>query len=643
MTLRKPFTSSKSLNPMVRFWVEHRWLHYLALACVMTAAAQSLHVSRFLLADFLDNFVLDFSFGRRGSANPKEVAEKLPHTRNIIIVEMTHEVPRPILKKLLEVLREARVVVFDLMFVDHEGELKGDEKEWYSQQLLEWDREDADLAHAFQGAAPVIIGTWPEQVRTADLNRPGRYHERRIWQRPPSLLWNSARYRAHLWIVPDAQDGFVRRVPAFQQDAGGAPCLGLAAAAAAKGISAEALGKMPRGKDYFNLGSRRVPLDNDGCFLIDYLGDRQCFEYETQRVVYEVALGYPPSEFRDRIVFIGATDFKAKDIFTTPFGDMAGVQIHANVAATLLSPKGPPGIVSLRTTTLLSLMCSLLIIVPLLRLPLWSSLLAAVGEILLVVLGAAWVFCRFHFVIPVSAPAIAIVLTYNGIGLYEYARVRFTLGKFVGSEMVPRLMNVLAAPRLGGQLGEASAFFCDLRGYTELSEQLPPEQTAQILNEYTNAVVEVVRKHHGRAIDYLGDGVFVLFERPLIGEDYALKAVNAALEVREVVAESRDRWLAGRAGSLDIGIAIHSGRVLIGVVGSEHHMKLGAVGDVINVAARVQGLSRECGYDILLTQSTHDLVSPEVQAAYCGRFAVKGRGEPVDVYGIGSTTRSSLE
>lgn len=623
---------------------EYRWLHFLLIALTMTALSRGIHLGQWRWPEFLDNVVLDKSFQPwRGPFAPEVVAKKLPQTRDIIIVELTHAVPRQVLADLIRVLREARVIALDLMLVDGERELKKDERVWYKSEIRQWRRETTDLEEAFHEARCVVVGMWPELERRSDPENPVKVLERRVWQKPPDGLWNGARYRAHLWVTPDLQDGIVRRVPLFENTPTRTPCLGLAVAAAARGISSEQLlSSRSQGGDVL-LGSKRLSVDENGLMLIDYVGGRSCFETLSNRVVYDMALTYDPIDFRDKIVFIGETDFKAKDMFTTPFGDMAGVLVHANIVGTLLSPLGPPIPTPHWMPTLLALLLSVSLVVPLLRYPLWASLLFAGLEIVLVVVIAFHVFCQFHAVLPVSIPMVAIVLTYNAIGLYEYGRTRFTLGRFIGQEMVPRMMNIFSNVRLGGQLVEASAFFCDLRGYTTLSEQHSPETISQLLNEYTNLVVFIVHKHRGRPIDFLGDGVFVLFEQPLVGDAHALKAVKAALEIQQAFPEYRERWAKEGIPGVEAGIAIHSGEVVIGVVGSEDHMKLGAVGDVVNVASRVQGLSRECGYGILLTQDTYDRVQEEVPAVYCGTFPVKGRAQAVPVYGVGVPSSSAAE
>ncbi len=357
------------------------------------------------------------------------------------------------------------------------------------------------------------------------------------------------------------------------------------------------------------------------------------------RVVYDRVLQlYQPAVFAGKVVIIGGSDLKSHDFYPTTYGLMSGMQIHANILATLrksgkLSLSLSPGVIFA-----LAWCCSLLAMLPLIRWTLWSSCLAVLLEITLVMAGAACWNMRTCTVFPASVPVFAVILTYNGIALYEYSRVRLTLSKFIGPDMVKRALYLFTRLRLGsGTMEEASAMFCDLRGYAALSASLPPETIAVIVNAYTDTVVSIVRRYHGRPVDYAGDGVFVLFEESLAGRQHALQAVQAALEVQRVLTELREPQRMTSLPELDVGIAIHSGRMMIGVLGSEHFLKMGAIGDVVNVAARVQGVSRQCGYRVLVTEVTFQQIRQQIAAEYCGAFSIYGHLHPVEVYGIAET------
>jgi adenylate cyclase len=645
-------------SSLLRRFLDQRWLLFLLAACLMSLVARQAHLSHWRWPALLDNLVLDQSFVLRGEQEPRAVAEELPHTRNIVLVQLRHDIDRTVLALLLRKFHGARVVAIDLMFADRAADLSDYEKSMphYQRLTAQWRSEDALLAQEIQRADNVVLGQWPEeqlksqststQAPAQSESTSSRRQLQFVWQAPSPLLWRSARYHSHFRVEPDLQDGVVRTVRLFENTPQRTPAFGLAIAAAYLGAGQPAT-STEAATDFLQLNGRAIPLHSDERMLIDYVGGKQAFEYESQHIVHHRVLEmYPDSatagavyedDFRGKIVIIGATNFRAKDIFTTPLGDMPGMQVHAHIVATLLSAQGPPQRISLWPTTLLALWCSVLLVLPLLRWPLAACFAFAAAEVVLLVLGAQVVFKEGHYVLLVSVPVIAIALTYNLVALYEYGRARNLIGVLTDHRTASQMLRLWSRLRLGGRLEEASAFFCDIRGYSTLSERLPPDAAMKLLNEYTDVVTDVVHKHGGRVIDYLGDGIFVLFQSSVVGENYAGKAVEAALEVQNAFAALRRRWRERGVAEVELGIAVHSGEMVVGVVGSQRRMKLGAVGDVVNVAARVQSLSPQCGFGVLLTGATYNRLNGAVRAAACGKFPVKGREQTIEVWGIGKT------
>ncbi len=601
----------------VLLFLDQRWVHFLLIAALMTGAATALHRS---WSEILDPAALDGYFEFRGARSPAEVAGHLPQTKNIILVEMAHNVPRPLLAKMLDKLRLAKVVAFDLTLRDNENELGEDEKDWYREEIQKWRHDTALLAASVRAHGRVVLGTWPEIEREPDKSAAGHYYFKQRWLKPPALLWKSARSLGHLTLPQDQNAHFVHL---FENTPEKRPCFGLAIAA---------------------LALKTTPLvlanQKDDNMMIDYVGGHECFEYDTNRIVYERVLDlYEPEDFKDKIVIVGANDATAKDIFSTPFGDMPGMQVHANIVATLLAPQGPPKLLARWTEIFIAWTTCLLLAIFLLRLPLWAGSLAALAQIALLFLAGAQIFCTSHRVLELSLPVMAVFLTYSAIALYEYRRARETLGKFIGREMVAQTLHVFSRLQLGGRTEEASAFFCDVRGYSALSEVRSPEEITRVVNEYTSTLARVMKRHQGRLIDYQGDGVFVLFERSFAGVSHAEKAVRAALELQEVFEQLRRVWAANGAPELEIGIGIETGLMTIGIVGAQERMMFSALGHAVNVAARVQGLSAQCGYGILMTHSTFEQVQDIIPASPCGSYTVKGLQQPVVVYGAAPAAR----
>jgi class 3 adenylate cyclase/CHASE2 domain-containing sensor protein len=637
----------KKLASVVLQWLDQRPIHFALIALLAIAGAAWLRGALPAEAEYFDNLPLDnYYFRNRTARDPRAVANTLPNTKDIVLIDTSYLMPRPLQARLLRKLSLAKVVAFDFMFVDQENELSAEEKPLYREEIAQWRRSTAALARAVRSNGNVILGTWPEQITESDeaaavedakvqVSGGKVFHE--IWQRPPDVLWNAARGHAHLAVEP----GVTRHVHLFRNTPQRTPCLGLAIAAAYLGMTPREVSTLQVRDGFLRLKNRRVPVGGEW-MRIDYVGGRQCFESLENHAVYTAALDYEPEDFKDKIVIIGESSRKSKEILDTPSGPMPGMQIHANIVATLLSARGAPIALGFWETALISLGACLLLIAPLLRWPLWASFFAALVLALCTYFSSQWLLAATHRVLPFSLPLFAIVLTYNAVALYEYRRARETLGRFIGHEMVAPTLSLFSRLRLGGRVEEASAFFCDLRGYTALSEKLAPDATARLIAEYTSTLVRVVRRHGGRPIDYQGDGVFALFEPSLGGTQFAQRAIMAALELQGELQKLHKKWEGEGVdvGEVTVGIGIETGPMMIGLIGAEEHLKQGAIGDAVNVAARVQQLNLTCGYPILLTRTTRDRAGEAFAAqagfVFCGTYQIRGHATPIDIFGAGT-------
>ncbi len=597
---------------------------------------------------FFDNFFLDLNFKARGATPPAAVAEELPNTKNIVLIETKYAVPRAMQVQILKQLRLAKVVAFDFMFVDQEKLLNDEERKlpWYGDSIGEWQSDNRALARAIANNGNVVLAAWPEEEKT---QIPGTTREvlRQIWEKPPPIIWNSARYHAHV-LTDSSSDGVTRHVHLFEktdpQSNHLTPSLGLALAAAAMDISPSELRAAFVKQGVLHIGNRRIPVGRDGRMLIDYVGGRNSFEYDTNHITYNRVLDFEPEDFKNKIVIIGESTQKSKEIFETPFGPMPGMQIHANVAATLLSGRGALLVLPTWQIALLAFVGGLLLAAPLLRCPLWMGAPIALCIALILAIGSATLFTLRHVVLPPTTPLVSLATTFILISFYEYRRARATLGHFIGQEMVAPTLNVFSRLQPGGRLEEAAALFCDLRGYSALSEQLSATATSALINQYTGVLVKTVKSFGGRPIDYQGDGVFVLFERAVAGPEYSWRATQAALALQQDFQQLHEQWRredkSGAMAAIQIGIGIETGEMMIGLVGAQEHLKPGAVGDAVNVASRIQSLNTQCGFPVIITRTTWERIRENcktegIAANWCGEFPIRGRSAAIEVYGLG--------
>jgi class 3 adenylate cyclase len=208
--------------------------------------------------------------------------------------------------------------------------------------------------------------------------------------------------------------------------------------------------------------------------------------------------------------------------------------------------------------------------------------------------------------------------------------VRGVLGRFVNPEVAERVLRDRNALRLGGELRDVSVLFSDLRGFSELSEQLGAEAAIQLVNRYLAAMTPVILAHQGTIVDFIGDGIFVMFGAPFAREDAAAQALRCAWAMQEAMDELNIE--SGKLGVPEIamGIAIHSGRAVVGNIGSDERVKYGPVGPPVNLAAHLQAHAR--AGEVIVTAPALARGGAIARVGDAREVELKGRTAPVLVY-----------
>ncbi len=399
---------------------------------------------------------------------------------------------------------------------------------------------------------------------------------------------------------------------------------------------------------WVNFGDIPIPVDSGANMLINFRGGPGSFKVISFENLMddEVMQGLATAGvFKDKIVLIGPTFTEAQDNHPTPYfldyGVTPGVEIHANVLDTIINQKyffrlsGP---LLYGLLLLLPLLLALVII----HLKPWQGIVFFLVYTLLYVAAGFFVFLKAHVVVPLANPAIALVVTYLFVLMYRVfseerrsRQIKGMFSRYVSPKVVDELIkNPSAAMKLGGNKQEVTLLFSDIRGFTSLSEQLAPEEVVELLNEYFQAMTDVIFKHDGTVDKFIGDAIMAIFGAPVRHEDDPMRAVRTGVAMLEELKVLRAKWEAHGRKTFDIGIGINTGDAIVGNMGSIQAMGYTVIGDTVNLASRLESANKELGTRLLISESTYQHVKRQVEVKEYTGLKVKGKAQAMSVYEV---------
>lgn len=211
--------------------------------------------------------------------------------------------------------------------------------------------------------------------------------------------------------------------------------------------------------------------------------------------------------------------------------------------------------------------------------------------------------------------------------------IKDMFSKYLSKDIINHLMETPELVHPGGSKKTATVFFADIRGYTAFSETQEPEDIIDILNEYFREAVEIVIEHGGYIDKFIGDCIMAAWGVPLSNEkEDAVRAVQCAVEIQQLVASKQRKFFHGQAESLKIGIGMHSGPLVAGNLGSSRRMDYSMIGDTVNLAARLEGVAG--ANEIIITDSTKNMLDDSFNLEYRKPVTVKGKKNPIKIYNV---------
>lgn len=265
------------------------------------------------------------------------------------------------------------------------------------------------------------------------------------------------------------------------------------------------------------------------------------------------------------------------------------------------------------------------------------ALLLAV--IVLLLAGASTWLLALGWFFPAVAPAMTAALALGGrngldtlLKLRERRRMRASFSGYVSPSVMDEILAGHLQPELGGTRKFVCVMFSDIRGYTTRSEGMTPEQIIGFLNRYFDRVVALIHGRGGSVVSFMGDGLMAVFGAPKPLDNPCREAFEAARAMLEFVTELNRQLLSEGQAPVDIGIGLNAGEAVIGHVGSSARHDYTAIGDVTNVASRLEGLTKEAHYRIVVSKMVAEQLGQTAEVAPLGPMAIKGH-TPVEVYG----------
>ena len=236
-------------------------------------------------------------------------------------------------------------------------------------------------------------------------------------------------------------------------------------------------------------------------------------------------------------------------------------------------------------------------------------------------------------------PFLTFTSVYTAITVYGYfseekekKKVKGAFQYYVTASVMEEILKYPDKLKLGGDEKELSVLFSDIRGFTTISEKIPPEALVGLLNEYFTAMTDIVFKYEGYLDKYIGDAIMAVYGAPVEQEDHALKACLTAIEMMEMLRYLQKKWESEGLPRIDIGIGINTGKMIVGNMGSKRRFNYTAVGDNVNLASRLEGLTKDYGVPIVISETVYEKVKGELQCRELGSVKVKGKEIPTKIY-----------
>jgi adenylate cyclase len=461
-----------------------------------------------------------------------------------------------------------------------------------------------------------------------------------------SILQKNAAGAGHFNFLPDT-DGILRKIPMLQEYQGAQyPSLSLAIAQEAlkiKDVDPEVVvdttdssaSNMYATIESLNLGDKKIPVDDNVSALIPFNGS---FTYISATDILHQRI--PKDKLSNVIALVGTTAPGLMDLRASPTHSVyPGVEAHASMIAGILDgqvKKRPAYIFTLELLTLMGVGLLLSLFLPSAS-PLWASGVSI--TILSLFTGSnliAWQYA--NLVLPFASITALIVIIYvfnMSYGFFYESRGKRQLAGIFGQYVPPELVGEMAKNpenyMLKSESRNLTVLFSDVRGFTTISEGLDPKELSDLMNEYLTPMTKIIHANKGTIDKYMGDAIMAFWGAPISTENHASLALKTSLEMIKQLENLKIAFIAKGWPPINIGIGLNTGPMTVGNMGSSFRMAYTVMGDAVNLGSRIEGLTKEYGVDILVSEFTKAEI-PDFVFREIDLVRVKGKDKPVAIF-----------
>ncbi|HEY0666377.1 MAG TPA: adenylate/guanylate cyclase domain-containing protein [Gallionella sp.] len=386
-------------------------------------------------------------------------------------------------------------------------------------------------------------------------------------------------------------------------------------------------------------GKLRIPVDGEVATFVPYRGKQGSFPYISIADVLHDRVN--AAQLKDKIVLVGTTAPGLMDMRATPVAEVyPGVEVHANMISGILDQRlkeRPAYMLGAEVVWLLLIGVSLSFLLPLLS-PLKAILSSAFVLLASVMLSLA-MWNGWNVLMPVANSLVMVALLFAlnmSYGYFVESRTKRLItslfGKYVPSELVDEMSkNPEQVVSMEGESREMTILFSDVRGFTTISEGLDPKELSLLMNEFLTPLSRVISKYQGKVDKYMGDCIMAFWGAPKPLETHARNAILAGIEMQQTLQKLQPRFRERGWPEIHVGVGINSGRVSVGNMGSEVRVAYTVMGDAVNLASRLEGITKKYGVGIIVGENTRNAV-PDFLYRELDHVQVVGKDKPVAIY-----------